>query len=239
MGEPMNPRGVIIAGAHTDIGKTYTACALIRAARHAGMAVDALKPVVSGFDETDWRGSDPARLLTALGREQTPLSLAAISPWRFKAPLAPPMAAAREGRGLTLADLAGFCKAGLADSRADLMVIEGVGGLMSPIAERATGLDLMKALGLPCLLVVGSYLGAISHGLTALETLRTHGLGVIAVVVSEDADEGAPDFADTVGAFRDFADATTILAAPRGTESPWSDELVDLLKRTSDGKREG
>ena len=85
---------IFIAGTGTDVGKTYVTAALIRALRRAGRDVDALKPVVSGFDATEWAESDPGRLLAALGEPPTPASLERISPWRFTAPLAPPMAAA-------------------------------------------------------------------------------------------------------------------------------------------------
>jgi dethiobiotin synthetase len=231
----MSARGLFVAGSHTDIGKTYVACALIRAARRGGLAVDALKPVVSGFDVGDWRGSDPGRLLEALAVEPTQTALDAISPWRFAAPLAPPMAAAREGRALPFADVARFCAARLADCPAELMVVEGVGGLMSPIADGATGLDLMSELRLPSVLIVGSYLGAISHGLTALKVLRADALAVLGVVVSQSGDGDAPDFAETVQGFRDFAGETPVVAAPRGTETPWADDLITRLNRRGAG----
>ncbi|WP_374572380.1 dethiobiotin synthase [Phenylobacterium sp.] len=216
----MSP-ALFVAGAHTDVGKTFCACALIHAARVRGFAVDALKPVVSGFDPGDWSQSDPGRLLTALGRPLTDRTLDAISPLRFRAPLSPPMAARLERRTLSLAQLEAFCRAGLAHSAADLVLVEGVGGVMSPIAEDATGLDLMVTLGLPCLLVGGSYLGAISHTLTALETLRSRAVPVTALVISQDADPAAPDFRETVASIAAFAGETPVLAAPRGEPQSW------------------
>lgn len=215
-------RALFVAGAHTDVGKTFCACALIRAARAQGLSVDTLKPVVSGFDPEDWTESDPGRLLAALGRPLTPESLDAISPLRFRAALSPPMAARRKGVSLTLAQLRTFCRDGLSASAADLMVIEGVGGLMSPIADDATGLDLMTVLRLPTLLVGGSYLGAISHTLTALEVLKARGLPVLALVISESGDPDAPDFRETVASVAAFAGETPVLAAPRGGPQNWT-----------------
>lgn len=217
-------RALFVAGAHTDVGKTYAACAILRAARARGMAVEALKPVVSGFDPAAWTDSDPGRLLAALGRPLTPEALEAISPLRFGAALAPPMAARLEGRRLRLAELVDICRAGLAPSGADLTLVEGVGGVMSPISEDATGLDLMTALGLPAVLVGGGYLGAISHTLTALETLRARNLPVLAVVVSQDADPGVPDFIQTVESVAAFAGDVPVLAAARGDEA-WAQAL--------------
>ena len=72
MGASMSAPAVFIAGAHTDVGKTYVACALIRAARARGLSTDALKPVASDINPDDWRQSDPGRLLAALGRDLTP-----------------------------------------------------------------------------------------------------------------------------------------------------------------------
>jgi dethiobiotin synthetase len=214
-------RALFVAGSHTDVGKTHAACALIRAARARGLAVDALKPVVSGFDPQDWAQSDPGRLLTALDRPLTPRTLEAISPLRFRAALSPPMAARLEGVRLGLAQMAAFCRAGLAASTADLMLVEGVGGVMSPIAEDATGLDLMIALGLPTVLVGGSYLGAISHTLTAIETLRSRNLPILAVVVSESGEVDAPDFRETVASVAAFAGDVAVVGADRGEAQSW------------------
>lgn len=219
---------LFIAGAHTDVGKTYVACALLRAARARGLTVGALKPVVSGIDLSDWADSDPGRLITALGQDRTTDALRAMSPWIFTAPLAPPMAAAREGRSLATADVARFC----IDHRptADLALVEGAGGVMSPMTTDGTCLDLLRALGLPTMLVGGSYLGAISHTLTALETLRAHGLPIAAVVVSQAAEPDAPDFADTVALVARYAGDMPIAAAARNDEA-WANALLAELTR--------
>ena len=222
-------RAVFIAGAHTDVGKTHIACALLEAARAEGCSVEALKPVVSGFDAADWSASDPGRLLTALGRAPSAAALDAISPWRFTAPLAPPMAARREGRALALAEIAAWCRARLAQTVADFTIVEGVGGLMSPIAADATGLELMTALGLPAILVGGSYLGGISHTLTAIETARAHGVAVKAVVVSQSGEAEAPDLAETVADVRRYAGDAPVVAAPRDAASHgWAAALLSL-----------
>jgi dethiobiotin synthetase len=213
---------VFVAGSHTDVGKTFVACALIREARAAGLSVEALKPVASGFESADWTDSDPGRLLEALDRPRNDDELHRMTPWRFAAPLAPPMAARLEGRALPLQPIVELCAARLAASQADLFVLEGVGGLMSPLADGATGLDLMAALDLPVLLVGGGYLGAISHTLTALEVLRARGQTVVAVVVSQDAQPDAPDFAETVALVEAHAGGTRVLGAPRSASGDWA-----------------
>src|SRR5262245_6760089 len=87
-----------ITATGTDIGKTYLACALIRHLRAQGQAVEAIKPIVTGFEEQSAISSDPGLLLGALGRPVSATDIERISPWRFKAALSPDLAAAREGR---------------------------------------------------------------------------------------------------------------------------------------------
>lgn len=218
-------RALFIAGAHTDVGKTWAACALLKAARARGLSVAALKPVVSGYLPSTAVTSDPGRLLAALGRDLSGEALDALSPLRFEAALSPPMAARLEGVTLTLADLLAVCRPVLAAQTADLLLVEGAGGVMSPMAQDATGLDLQLALGLPTILVGGSYLGGVSHTLTALEVLRSRGLAVLGVVVSQSADPDAPDFPQTVAAIAQFAGDVPVLAAPRDDES-WASALL-------------
>lgn len=192
----MSPRAVFVAGAGTGIGKTYLTAALTRRLLGEGRPVLTLKPLASGvpgFDDPDFALSDTAILLDAQGIAPTPDAVASCSPWRFLAPLAPDLAAAREGRSLHLDDLVAWCRDRIdAAPFGTTVLIEGVGGLMSPVTDEATGLDWLKALNLPALFVSGSYLGAISHALTGVETLRLHGMPLLGVVVCESEDAPTP-----------------------------------------------
>jgi dethiobiotin synthetase len=200
---------LFVSATGTDVGKTFVACALIRALRRQKRAVDAFKPVLSGFDDPD--GSDAARLLEALGRPLTDLDR--MSPLRFKAALAPPSAARAEGHALTLSDLAARCRERMTQTDG-LLLIEGAGGVMSPLAEGATNLDLAAELGLPILLVTGSYLGAVSHTLTALEAIKVRKLSVIALVVSE-SEGDQPPLSEITDALQTFATAVPAVVAAR------------------------
>ncbi|MCJ2034775.1 dethiobiotin synthase [Methylobacterium sp. J-068] len=210
------PRAVFVAGAGTEIGKTYVTAALTRRLRASGRAVRTLKPLASGvpaLGDPDFVTSDTARLLAAQGLAITPDTVAACSPWRFSAPLSPDLAAAREGRSLALADLTGWCRDAIrATPPETTLLIEGVGGLMSPITPEATGLDWLEALGLPALLVCGSYLGAISHALTAIETLRGHGVPLLGIAVCESADAPTPPETVAAAIARHGRAATAIVA---------------------------
>jgi dethiobiotin synthetase len=214
---------LFVAGTGTDLGKTHVACALLGAARAQDATVDAFKPVVSGFDPNAPEVSDPARLAAALGR---PHDWARVSPRRYRAPLAPNLAARLEGDTLAMKDLVADCRAWLASRDVGLALVEGAGGVMSPMTDDATNLDLMIALDLPVLLVAGSYLGTASHLLTALEVLRARRLTVAAIVVSESLD--APDLGQTVEMLRAFERTAPILVAAR--DADWdASELLELL----------
>jgi len=139
---------------------------------------------VSGFDPAAPSGSDPAVLLEALGREVKPEELHLISPWRFRAPLSPDMAARAEDRAIDFANVVDFCRAAIAENSGTLL-IEGIGGIMVPLDKCHTVLDLMVALRLPLILVAGSYVGTLSHVLCAKDVILRHGLDLCAIVVSE------------------------------------------------------
>ncbi len=204
---------IFVTGTGTDIGKTFTTAALIRQLRAAGRTVGAIKPVVSGFDPTATATSDPGVLLAALGRPATPDAIERISPWRFAAPLSPDLAAAREGRSLDFGALVAFCQAEIAKP-CDTLFIEGVGGIMVPLDATHTVLDWMTAMRVPLLLVAGSYLGTISHTLTALHVLAARNLEVAAVVVSESTGD-TPPLADTVATLARFAGGIEVIGLTR------------------------
>jgi dethiobiotin synthetase len=203
---------LFVTATGTDVGKTYVACALIRALRAAGRPIQAFKPVVSGFDPDDAEASDPGRLRAALGPDAP--ALEQIAPLRFAAPLSPPLAARMEGVTLSLEQLEALCRDQMAGDAP--LLIEGAGGVMSPLTDGETNLDLIDRLGVPAILVVGSYLGTISHTLTALEVLKARQVAVAAVVMSES--ENAPDLAETAAGLSAFMPGIPLFTAPRDAE---------------------
>ncbi len=204
---------LFITGAGTDVGKTYVTAGLLRYLRGAGQTAQGFKPVATGFEDAHAQNSDAAALLEAMGVSASAAAIAAISPLRFRAPLSPDMAALREGRSLLLTDILGLCKARLAQAPGPLL-IEGVGGVMSPIASDATCLDLAASLSLRSLIVAGSYLGAITHALTAQAACRERGVEVCAMVVSDSASSPV-SLAETCATLEHFAKGALIFALPR------------------------
>ena len=204
---------LFITSTGTDIGKTFVMAGLIRHLRRAGRPVEAIKPIVSGFDPAQAVVSDPGVLLAELGRTATPEEIERISPWRFDAALSPDLAAAREGRALDFDALVEFSRQALAAHKGTLL-IEGVGGVMVPLDGRRTVLDWMTVLRVPVLLVAGSYLGAISHTLTALHVLAQRKLDIAATVVSESV--GSPvTLDDTVAIIERFSSGIEVIGIPR------------------------
>ncbi|HYE49214.1 MAG TPA: dethiobiotin synthase [Azospirillaceae bacterium] len=215
----------------TDIGKTFVTSSLIRQLRRQGRPVSALKPVVTGIDPANAVDGDPAMLLEALGCPVNEAEIAAISPWRFKAPLAPDMAARREGKAIDFGGLLRWCHDQVARNQGHLF-IEGVGGVMVPLDESHTVLDWMQDLHLPVLLVAGSYLGTLSHTLSSLEVLAGRGLNVAAVAVSETPGSAVP-LDETVDELARFAKRVPVVAVPRladpAVDHPSFQALLDRI----------
>jgi dethiobiotin synthetase len=197
----------------TDIGKTFVTAGLIRYLREAGQSVHALKPVVSGYNSSVVETSDPAVLLGALGRAVAADEVERIAPWRFRAPLSPDLAAAREGRSIDFEQLIAFSRQAI-NTANGILFIEGVGGIMVPLDAERTVLDWMAALQIPLLLVVGGYLGTISHTLTALGVLAQRHLKIAAIVVSE-SERNPVELDDTVSSIARFAHGVGAVGLPR------------------------
>jgi dethiobiotin synthetase len=217
---------VFVTASGTGVGKTFVTTRLIAELRAAHRTVHALKPVASGFDADHPEGTDSGELLRALALPCDVANLDAISPWRFAAPLSPDMAAARERRAVPFAALLDFCRAQRA---ADVTLIEGIGGVMVPLDTQHTVLDWIAELGAPVLLVVGSYLGTLSHTLTAAAVLRERGCVLEGVVVSESSDQPVP-LAETAATIAKFLRPVTTVALPRGARRA-APSLLPLLAR--------
>lgn len=216
---------LFVTATGTDIGKTYVSSLLLRQLKARGLNALGLKPVLSGYDESSAKDSDPARLLEAIGEAATPDAIATISPWRFAAPLSPDMAARVEGRTLPYDEMVAFC-AETAGRHEGPLLVEGVGGVMVPLDDSHTVLDWMTDLGFPAVLVAGTYLGTISHTLTALEVLNARSIPVRAVILSETRGSSVST-AETAATLKRFT-GVDIRIVPRGGRDKAPD-LTDLL----------
>lgn len=174
----MPPRGLFVTGTDTSVGKTAVAVAIARSLAAAGRRVGVYKPVASGIASIDDPGGDPRRLWEAAGR---PGDLAAVCPQAYPAAIAPVRAAAAAGRALD----GSLLRTGLAAWReSDVVVVEGAGGLFSPLDARTLGVDLAHEFGFPLVVVDDARLGAIGRSLTTVRAARAEGLAVAACVLS-------------------------------------------------------
>jgi dethiobiotin synthetase len=217
-----------ITGTHIDVGKTFLSCALLRHWRAQGRKVDAFRGVITGDDPTQPQRSDAGLLLQALGQPVDTANLDRICPWRYRAALAPDAAAEKEGDLIDYRDVVSSSRAFLRGV-ADLALIEGLGGVMAPLTEDRTMLDWIADVQLPAVLVTGSYLGTLSHSLTALQVLADRGVPVRLIVMSETTGSSVPLAENAVGLARRWP-AAPVRALPRDPSpqaiAAIADELV-------------
>jgi dethiobiotin synthetase len=175
--------GLFVTGTDTGIGKTYVTACIARDLRRSGLRVGVYKPVASGCVWRDGQlvSDDALVLWDAAGRFG---ELDAVCPQRFAAPLAPALAAAEEGRVVD-ADL---LRAGLQPwlDGADVVLVEGAGGLMSPVTDVEFVADLAHDFGFPLLVVAANALGVINQTLQTLITAAVfrEGLDVAGIVLN-------------------------------------------------------
>lgn len=166
----------LVLGTGTDIGKSFLVENLCRISQN----ITAIKPVCTGFDDDD-KNSDPARILSALKLEFSKKNLDQISPWRFAEPCSPHFIKDQ----INFDEVVKFCQEKISEHKNKTLLIEAAGGVMTPITDQKTFLDLADELKIPVLLVCGNYLGAISHTLSALEALRSKNIAVKTIIVNE------------------------------------------------------
>jgi dethiobiotin synthetase len=168
----LNPRGVFVAGTDTGIGKTHASVALLRAYRAQGCSAIGMKPIASGCRETaeGLRNDDAAALI---GASEPMPAYELCNPYALPLAIAPHLAARDAGIEIALETIIDAYRKLAA--RADRVVVEGVGGWAVPLSDTMMQADLVRALGIPVLLVVGLRLGCINHALMSVRTVLADG----------------------------------------------------------------
>jgi len=182
-------QGIFITGTGTGVGKTLIATSLVAALKAQGIDVGVMKPLESGAPSF---GSAPiprdALYLKEIAGVRDDLNL--INPYCFQAPLAPGVAAEKEGVEVDLQMIKGIYEE--LRGRHQFMVVEGAGGLLVPIAQEILLPELIKLLGLPLLLVARSSLGTINHILLSLFYCQHEGLEVKGLIMSKSTPDADP-----------------------------------------------
>ncbi len=174
-------KNYFITAVGTNIGKTYLTCCLINYIKNIGRKAIALKPVITGWEDGA-EENDTLRILSSMEWDIISENIDTISPWRYKAALAPNMAAAIENKEINYSQLLTFCNQ--KQQGYDFCFIEGAGGVMTPLYRNKTILDLISDLKIDVILVTGSYLGSISHSLTAIKALESIGASINSIIVN-------------------------------------------------------
>jgi dethiobiotin synthetase len=165
-------RGVFVAGTDTGVGKTYASSVLLHALRAAGLRATGMKPVASGCAETPqgFRNDDALALIAA--SDPAP-DYDVCNPFALRDPIAPHLAARAMGVEIALDPI---LEAAATIARScDRIVVEGVGGWAVPLSDASMQVDLVRALGLPVVLVVGLRLGCINHALLSVRAIEANG----------------------------------------------------------------
>ena len=172
----LEEKSYIVLAIGTDIGKTF----LVENLCKKNSNYFAIKPVITGFNGDG--NSDSEKILTALRLQINKNNLDKISPWRFKKPVSPNFLAQ-----ISAEEIIKFCQKNIEKAQKDkkILLIESAGGVMTPINNNFTFLDLAQALKLPILLVTSNYLGAISHTLCSLESIKNKKLKISKIIVNE------------------------------------------------------
>ena len=162
-------QGFFVTGTDTGVGKTLVACALLRAFAGAGKSAVGMKPVTAGSEAGRWADVEA---LAGASAVRAPAHL--VNPYAFEPAIAPHIAADLAGVRIEIETIARayeeLCR------RAEVVVVEGVGGFLVPLNARDTCADLARRLALPVVLVVGMRLGCLNHALLTRAQIETHGL---------------------------------------------------------------
>ena len=179
-------QGLFVTGPGTDVGKTVTAAGFLRLLRSRGIDAVPMKPVQTGSKrdaDGTWNSPDLDVSLAAAHLSADAADRARMAPFLFEPACSPHLAARLYGRPI---DTGAILEAAeWLSARHDALVVEGAGGVLVPIDGRRTMVDLMVLLALPVVLVSPGGVGAINHALLSIEAIRSRGLRLLGVVMTE------------------------------------------------------
>ncbi len=231
----MTTKGIFITGTDTGVGKTVSTAVLAKLMRDAGVKVGVMKPVTSGCISTVGKLiSEDAELLRWAASSQAPDS--DICPYLLREPLAPSVAASIDGTSICFEKIAeAFVR--LASCH-DFVLVEGAGGLLTPLTEDRFVSDLILRLGLPAIVVARPNLGTVNHTLMTCLCAKNAGIELKGIIINKypekpgPAEEYAPDMIEKLSGVR------IIGIFP---ETGWTNPAVqtDAIFRTIRGTRAG
>ena len=211
---------IFVTGTDTEIGKTYVASLIAKSLHESGLSVGVYKPVASGCERSgdDTRdglvAEDAVALWNAAGQ---PMNLDNVCPQRFMAPLAPPKAAQRENRTVDVELLR--TGANVWDGNCEYLIVEGAGGLFSPIADGLLNIDLCKQFAnASVLLVAANRLGVIHQVLSTIAAAKYHKVKISGTVLSCSSRIGEESAASNAAQIRLYSDVPILAEVAYGQE---------------------
>ena len=202
---------LFVTGTDTGVGKTFVACVLAQALRARGVRVAVMKPIETGV------AGEPEDALRLRAAAEDPAPLDDVCPYRLRAPLAPAVAARLEGVAIDVDRLTTLI--GQRAAAADVLLVEGAGGLLVPIRGTTTWVDLAARVSLPVLIVGANRLGTINHCALTARVAAAAGLTVRGFVLSEPTavrDESATTNAEAISALTGLRCLGVVTHAPAG-----------------------
>lgn len=230
---PLIP-GLFITGTDTGVGKTWMSSAIAKCMTDAGYRVGVLKPVATGIINADYSGSDMAQLLENAGWPTDHSMIRLANPIEFEAAAAPTVAARAEGRRLEWTEILKAVRNSIEQWQShniDFLLVEGVGGVLCPLAEDGkTVASLMVALDFPTLVVARKGLGTLNHTISTVNQIRngpTRLAGILLNEVPGDDPAGIPESTAAVELSAQIC-STAVLHVARSTKNPA--QLADQIR---------
>ncbi len=229
-------KGYFITGTDTGVGKTFVSCALAGIFKETGIEVGVMKPVESGCPEGEGEGrgdilipTDAMKLKLASGSVD---HMDDINPYRFAMPVSPNIAARKASLHAEQIDLKRIKAAyDRLKKTNEMMIVEGAGGLMTPVTNSKTMADMALLIGLPIIVVSASRLGTLNHTLLTVAHAKRIGLKVAGIILNHPS---APDKKDESLPFN-REEPSRIKGVPFLGELPFIDgpvsELIDTARK--------
>ena len=179
-------KSIFITGSDTGIGKTVFTCALASALKSSGIDVGAMKPFATGIPQKNGFKSEDVELLVRHSGANDPESL--INPYFFPIPTSPYQAAKKLGKTIDI-DLVLSSYEKLQSSH-DVVLVEGIGGILVPVLKDYYVADLIKDLNLDVLMVTGTKIGSVNHTLLTLNACKKYGINVLGLIINQTDTDG-------------------------------------------------
>ena len=182
----MHKKNIFITSTGTNLGKTYCFVEILKELAHRKIIANSYKPILSGFNFDDIVDSDSYKILKTRNIKPDINHIKDITPWLFKSPIAPSIAAMKENKTLKYEEVLKWCfkKSNING----INIFEGAGGIYVPIEGKKTILNLIKELECKVILIVGNYLGSVSHTISAIKNIQHEDIEIINVIINKNTD---------------------------------------------------